>query len=47
MDFFVGILNRLRKYESIWVIFDLLTKLAHFIPKKVDYNIAKLANLVK
>ena len=34
MDFVVGLLKTLGKYDSIWVIVDRLTKSAHFIPVK-------------
>ena len=45
MDFVVGLLNTMGKYDSIWVIVDRLTKSAHFIPVKVTYNGEKLARL--
>jgi hypothetical protein len=32
-------------YDSIWVIVDHLTKVAHFIPVKTTYSDAKLAEL--
>jgi hypothetical protein len=32
-------------YDSIWVIVDRLTKVAHFIPVKTTYSGAKLAEL--
>jgi hypothetical protein len=32
-------------YDSIWVIVDRLTKVAHFIPLKTTYSGAKLAEL--
>jgi hypothetical protein len=32
MDFIVGLPLTARKFDSIWVIVDLLTKSAHFIP---------------
>ena len=45
MDFVVG-LPRLRDgYDSIQMIVDRLTKLAHFLPVKATYSIAKLAKL--
>ena len=34
-----------RGYDSIWVIVDRLTKVAHFIPVKTTYNGPKLAEL--
>ena len=45
MDFVVGLPKTLGKFDSIWVIFDRLTKCAHFIPVKVTYNAEKLAKL--
>lgn len=45
MDF-VGALSRTqRKFDSIWVIVDRLTKSAHFIPVRANYNVAKLAEI--
>jgi hypothetical protein len=32
-------------YDSIWVIMDRLTKVAHFIPVKMTYSGAKLAEI--
>jgi hypothetical protein len=32
-------------YDSIWVIMDRLTKVAHFIPVRTNYTGAKLAEL--
>ena len=45
MDFVVGLPKTLGKFDSIWVIVDRLTKSAHFIPVKVNYNEEKLARL--
>jgi hypothetical protein len=42
MDFIVGLP---RGYDSIWVIVDRLTKVAHFIPIKTTYSRANLAEL--
>jgi hypothetical protein len=33
------------RHDSIWVIVDRLTKVAHFIPLKTTYNGAMLAEL--
>jgi hypothetical protein len=33
MDFIVGLPRTPDGYDSIWVIVDMLTKVAHFIPK--------------
>lgn len=45
MYFTVGLPKILRKCGSILVIVDLLTKLTHFIPVRVDYNVVKLAKI--
>jgi RNA recognition motif-containing protein len=38
MDFIVGLPLMPRKHDSIWVIVDLLTKTAHFIPVHTTYS---------
>jgi hypothetical protein len=45
MDFIVGLPRTQAGYDSIWVIVDRLTKVAHFIPVKTTYSGAKLAEL--
>ena len=40
MDFVTG-----PGYDSIWVVVDRLTKVAHFIPVKTTYTSAKLAKI--
>jgi hypothetical protein len=45
MDFIVGLPRTQAGYDSIWVIVDRLTKVAHFIPVKTTYSDAKLAEL--
>ena len=40
MDFIVGLPRTQKGYNSIWVIVDRLTKMAHFLPVK-DYYPAK------
>ena len=45
MDFVVGLPRTQRGHDSIWVIVDRLTKVAHFIPVKVTYGGDKLAQL--
>ena len=45
MDFIVGLPRTQRGYDSIWVIVDHLTKVAHFIPVKTTYSSAKLVEL--
>jgi hypothetical protein len=41
MDFIVGLPLTARKYNSIWVIVDRLTKSTHFIPVNTNYNVQK------
>jgi len=38
MEFVVGLSKTLGKFDSIWVVVDRLTKSAHFISVKTDYN---------
>jgi hypothetical protein len=45
MYFIVGLPRTSAGYDSIWVIVDRLTKVAHFIPVKTTYSGAKLAEL--
>jgi hypothetical protein len=45
MDFNVGLLRTLSGYDSIWVIVDQLTKVAHFILVKTTYFRLQLAEL--
>jgi transposase InsO family protein len=45
MDFIVGLPRTQSGYDSIWVIVDRLTKLAHFIPVKMTYSGLQLAEL--
>jgi hypothetical protein len=45
MDFIVGLPRTHSRYDSIWVIVDRLTKVAHFIPVKTTNLGAKLAEL--
>jgi hypothetical protein len=45
MDFIVGLPRTQAGYDSLWVIVDRLTKVAHFIPVKMTYSGAKLAEL--
>jgi hypothetical protein len=45
MDFIVGLPRTQSDYDSIWVIVDRLTKVAHFIPLKTTYSGPQLAGL--
>jgi hypothetical protein len=45
MDFIVRLPRTRDGYDSIWVIVDRLTKVAHFIPVKTTYSGAQLAEL--
>jgi hypothetical protein len=45
MDFITGFPRTLKGYDSIWVIVDRLTKVAHFIPVKTTYKGSQLAEL--
>jgi hypothetical protein len=37
MDFIVGLPRTAKGFDSIWVIVDRLTKIAHFLPVKTDH----------
>ena len=45
MDFVVELPRISSGYDSIWVIVNRLTKLAHFLPVKTTYRMAHLARL--
>jgi hypothetical protein len=45
MDFIVGLPRTAKGYDSIWVIIDRLTKIAHFLPVKVKYPVIAYAKL--
>src|SRR5881394_2235742 len=45
MDFIVGLPRTQSGHDSIWVVVDHLTKVAHFIPVKESYPCPKLAEL--
>jgi hypothetical protein len=45
MDFIVGLPKTQSGYDSIWMIMDPLTKVAHFIPVKTTYSGSQLAEL--
>jgi hypothetical protein len=46
MDFIMGLPRTQSDYDSIWVVMDRLTKVAHFIPLKTTYSGPQLAELV-
>ena len=45
MDFIVGLPNTSKGYDSIWVIVDRFTKVAHFLPVKTSYTARQNAQL--
>ncbi|XP_060200371.1 uncharacterized protein LOC132628621 [Lycium barbarum] len=45
MDFITGLPRSRRKFDSIWVIVDRLTKSAHFLPVRTTYAAEDYANL--
>jgi hypothetical protein len=45
MDFIVGLPRTAKGYDSIWVIVDRLTKIAHFLPVKTYYLVLTYAEL--
>jgi hypothetical protein len=45
MDFIAGLPRTQKGNDSIWVIVDRLTKVAHFIPTKTTFETHKLAEL--
>jgi hypothetical protein len=45
MDFIVGLPRTTKGYDSIWVIIDRLTKIAHFLPVKTDHPVTVYAQL--
>jgi hypothetical protein len=45
LDFIVGLPRTQARYDSMWVIVDRLTKVTHFIPVKMTYTRAMLAEL--
>jgi hypothetical protein len=45
MNFIVGLPRTTKGYDSIWVIIDRLTKIAHFLPVKTDHPVTIYAKL--
>ena len=45
MDFIMGFPTSQRGHDSIWVIVDRLTKVAHFLPVRTDYTTGQYAQL--
>nr|GFC80915.1 retrotransposable element Tf2 [Tanacetum cinerariifolium] len=45
MDFVTGLPQTQRRHDAIWVVVDLLTKSAHFLPIRKDYSVSKLAEI--
>ena len=45
MDFVIGLPRTSRKFDSIWVIVDRLTKSAHFLPVRTTYTVEEYAKL--
>ena len=45
IDFITGLPRTQSGYDSIWVVVDRFTKVAHFIPVKTTYTSAKLAKI--
>jgi hypothetical protein len=45
MDFITGLPTTSRKFDSIWIIIDRLTKLAHFLLVQIKYSTVKLARI--
>jgi hypothetical protein len=45
MDIIVGLPRTQEGNDSIWVIVERLTKVAHFLPVKTNYNVSRLAEL--
>ena len=43
MDFIKGLPTSQRGHNSIWVIVDRLTKVAHFLPVRTDYTAGQYA----
>jgi hypothetical protein len=46
MDFITGLPRTSKRYDSIWVIVDRLTKVAHFISVKTTYKGSQLVEYI-
>jgi hypothetical protein len=46
MDFMIGLPRTPRGYDSIWVIMDKLTKVAHFISVKTTYKRISIGRVI-
>ena len=46
MDFITRLPRTIGGYDAIWVIFDRLTKSAHFLPVKKTYSTEKVSKVV-
>jgi hypothetical protein len=46
MDFIVGLPKTAKGFDSIWVIIDRLTKIAHFLPVKTKYQWSHTWNFI-
>ena len=45
MDFITGLPTSQKGHDSIWVIVDRLTKVAHFLPVRTDFETMRYAQL--
>jgi hypothetical protein len=45
MDFIVGLPTMARKFDSLWVIVDRLSKSAHFLPINTNYRVQKYVEI--
>ena len=45
MDFIMGLPTSQRVHDSVWVIVDRLSKVAHFLPVRTDYTTGQYAQL--
>jgi hypothetical protein len=45
MNFIIGLPRTTKGYDSIWVIIDRLTKIAHFLPVKTDHPVTVYTQL--